>query len=159
MQPFPDFSPALSFAQSVRSDTAIRKGIINQPNAEQYANMKRVFEHIYVPLCQHYGLTLPVSSFFRCPALNRAIGGAKNSQHMYGQAIDIDCDSLAVPTNKELFAYIRSSGLGFDQIITEFPDANGKPGWIHVSFVSEKINRNNALQAISRNGKTEYVTL
>ena len=137
--PFPDFGPYLTFAEAIRSDTARRKGISNMPTEAQYLRMKAVYEHIYAPLCREFG-KLPVSSFFRSPMVNRAVGGSKSSQHMKGEAIDIDCDGYGRISNKSLYAYIKAN-MNFDQLILEYPDAHGNPGWVHVSFVSLTANR------------------
>lgn len=139
IQSFPDFGPYLTFAEAIRSDTARRKGIPNLPTAEQYASMKAVYDNVYEPLCKRFG-KLPVSSFFRSPVLNKAVGGSKTSQHMAGQAIDIDCDSIKVISNKQLHAWIRAN-MSWDQLGLEYPDANGNPGWVHVSWVSAEKNR------------------
>ncbi|NID09359.1 D-Ala-D-Ala carboxypeptidase family metallohydrolase [Fibrivirga algicola] len=138
-QSFPDFGPWLTYAEAIRSDTARRKGIANVPTAAQYARMKAVYDNIYAPLCKRFG-KLPVSSFFRCAELNKAVGGSKTSQHMVGAAIDIDCDGIKVIGNKALHAYIKAN-MSFDQLGLEYPDANGNPGWVHVSFVSLVENR------------------
>lgn len=139
-QPYPDFGKYLTYAEAVKSTTAIKKGIDNTPGAEQYANMKRLYEAVYKPLCEHFGFKLPVSSFFRSASLNKAIGGSPTSDHRNGNAIDIDCDGLPGIDNLQLFNWIRAT-LNFDQLILEKPDANGRPAWIHVSYRSRETNR------------------
>lgn len=131
-QPFPDFGPWLTYAEAVKSATALRRGIDNTPPVAVYDRMKLVYEHLYAPLCEHFG-KVPVSSFFRSVNLNRAVGGSKGSQHVTGEAIDLDCDGVRGVTNRAVFEFIRDR-LDFDQLINEAPDAAGNPSWVHVSF-------------------------
>ena len=138
-QPYPDFGVWLTYVEAVRSDTARRKGLSNVPTPAQYAAMKAVYENIYAPLCKRFG-KLPVSSFFRSKAVNKAVGGSRTSQHMEGEAIDIDCDGTRLIDNKNLFAWIKAN-MNWDQIILEYPDQNGNPGWVHCSYVSPELNR------------------
>ncbi|CCG99824.1 peptidase M15A [Fibrella aestuarina BUZ 2] len=156
MTQFPDFGKWLTLSEAIKSQTATRKGINNMPTQREYDNMVRLYNAVYVPICERFG-KLPVSSFFRCPALNKAVGGSATSDHVQGRAIDIDCDGLGegYPTNKELFEWVRTH-LEFDQVIQEFPDADGNPGWVHVGYRSPTQNRKRALKAVSQNGKTIY---
>ncbi len=155
VQPFPDFGKLLTYREAVKSDTAIRRGIKNIPTVEQYKNMCRVYHQVYVPLCAKFG-KLPVSSFFRSPTLNKAIGGASNSAHLYGAAIDIDCDGLGYPTNLELFNWIRAN-LKVDKLIKEAPHPiTGVPQWVHIGLNPSGPDRNLAMQMRRVNGKTIY---
>lgn len=79
-----------------------------------------------------------MSSGFRCRALNEAVGGSATSQHMSGQAADIDTGNRY--QNKLLFEYIRKS-LPFDQLIDESDFA-----WVHVSFRADGKNRKQVLK-------------
>ena len=99
------------------------------------------------------GGPIKINSFFRCPELNKAIGGSKTSQHCKGQAIDID-DTYKVVANSDMYNYIKNN-LDFDQLIWEFGD-NKNPNWLHVSYVSKDSNRNRCLRAYKSNGKTVY---
>lgn len=155
-QLFPDFGPLLTYAESVKSTTAIRLGITNVPTAEQYRNMVQAYKDFYVTICKQFG-KLPVSSFFRSPALNRAVKGSGTSAHMAGCAIDIDCDGLKTPTNKELYQWCRAN-LKFDQCITEFPDANGNPGWIHIAHNrTGGVDRQQGMRAVMKQGSVYYI--
>jgi hypothetical protein len=96
-----------------------------------------------------------ISSGFRSKELNTAIGGAKNSQHTTGEAVDIDHDlSANVVTNRMIFDFIKSN-LTFDQMIWEFGTSQN-PDWVHVSYVGGNKNRNQILRAIKHGGKTTY---
>jgi zinc D-Ala-D-Ala carboxypeptidase len=137
----------------VYSRTATRRDIINNPNAEQMENMVTIAEEVFEPLRMWVGGPVKINSFFRSPELNKAIGGSGKSQHCHGQAIDLD-DTFGRATNAEMFEFIKEH-LDFDQMIWEFGD-DENPNWVHVSYVSEKENRNRCLKAYKENGRTNY---
>ena len=149
-------SENLSLAECLKSKTATRLGINNEPHDEWVVeNLKALAEHIFQPCRDHFGCPIYVSSGYRSPDLNRAIGGAKRSQHMEGRALDLDCDVYGVITNAELFNYIREN-LDFDQMVWEFGDEDN-PDWVHVSYVHGGHNRKRCLRARrDDNGKVYY---
>jgi hypothetical protein len=118
--------------------------------------MTGVAHNIFEPLRLWVGGPIKINSFYRCPKLNKAIGGSKRSQHCEGRAIDID-DTFGYKTNAEMFYYIRDN-LNFDQMIWEFGDDNN-PAWVHVSFDSLDGNRGRLLKAIKENGKSKYILI
>ena len=149
-------SKHISFKEATISRTATRLNIDNEPNKEQLANMKLVAEKVFEPLRKWVGGPIKINSFFRSPKLNKAIGGSSKSQHCKGYAIDLD-DTFKHKTNAEMFNWIKDN-LNFDQMIWEFGDDNN-PNWVHVSYVSEKENRNRCLKAYKSNGKTAYALM
>jgi len=146
-------SKHISYKEGVYSRTATRRGIKNNPNAEQMENMIAIAEEVFEPLRTWVGGPIKINSFFRSPELNKAIGGSTKSQHCHGQAIDLD-DTFGRATNAEMFEFIKEH-LDFDQIIWEFGD-DTNPDWVHVSYVSPEQNRNRCLKAYKENGKTNY---
>tara|TARA_R110000744_G_scaffold207940_1_gene326637 strand:- start:893 stop:1348 length:456 start_codon:yes stop_codon:yes gene_type:complete len=149
-------SKYISDKEGVYSITAIRRGIDNVPNKEQLTNMQLIADNIFEPLRQWVGGPIKINSFFRCPELNKAIGGSSKSQHCKGQAIDID-DGFGKSTNAEMYHYIKDN-LDFDQMIWEFGDDNN-PNWIHISYVSPSENRNRCLKAYKKNKSTKYMVI
>ena len=148
-------SPHLSLAEMVRSSTAKRRGIRNLPTPEALVNMKILAEKIFEPVRQHFGVPIYVTSGYRCKALNDAIGGSPTSQHMQGEAMDIDMDGTTNGvTNAMIFNYIRHN-LDFDQLIWEFGTASN-PDWVHVSYESRGTQRKQVLLAKKVNGRTKY---
>lgn len=146
-------SKHISYKEGVYSTTATRRGIDNDPNDEQLVNMELIAEKVFEPLRKYVGGPIKINSFFRCSKLNTAIGGSRKSQHMKGQAIDID-DTFGVVANSDMYSYIKNN-LDFDQMIWEFGD-DENPNWVHVSYVSKEDNRNRCLKAYKNNGKTAY---
>lgn len=112
----------------LKSGTASKRGINNTPTPEIQKNLQALLDNVLNPIASKYPTPYKINSGYRCPALNAAVGGAKNSQHMKGQAADITCGSPAA--NKKLFDWIiNQSGINYDQII----DEKGYR-WIHISF-------------------------
>ena len=149
-------SAHISYKEGVRSNTATRRGIDNTPNDEQLDCMEKIAEEVFEPLRAYVGGPIKINSFFRCPELNKAIGGSSKSQHCKGQAVDID-DTFGRCTNAEMYHFIKEN-LDFDQMIWEFGD-DDNPDWVHVSYVSPEDNRNRCLKAYRENGKTKYMVL
>ena len=144
-------SEHLDLAEVTRSTDAKRLGIKNEPIAEHLENLKKLAENIFEPIREHFGVPIFVSSGYRSSALNKAIGGAKNSQHLLGQALDLDMDaSNSGVTNKMVFDYIVNN-LEFDQVINEH-----NYSWVHVSYNPKGNQRKQILDATKSNGKTIY---
>ena len=107
--------------------------------------MKLVAENCFEPLRKWWGKPIGISSFYRSPELNKAVKGQKTSQHMKGQAIDIDADICHNGlTNKMIFDWFLKRG-DFDQLIWEYGD-DMNPAWVHVSYVSKEKNRHDILK-------------
>ena len=149
-------SKHISYKEGVYSRTAMRRGIKNNPNAEQMKNMVAIAEGVFEPLRAYVGGPIKINSFFRSPELNKAIGGSSKSQHCHGQAIDLD-DTFGRATNAEMYEFIKQN-LDFDQMIWEFGD-NKNPDWVHISYVSPQQNRKRCLKAYKEEGKTCYKTI
>ena len=147
-------SEHISFKEAIKSNTALRRGINNEPDDYQITNMVNIAHNVFEPLREWVGGPIKINSMFRCEELNEAIGGSSRSQHCEGRAIDLD-DTFGYKTNAEMFDYIRKN-LSFDQLIWEFGDDNN-PAWIHVSYISEDENRGRVMRAEKINGKTKYI--
>jgi len=147
-------SKYISYAEATKSNTAIKYGIDNKPNEHQLKAMKMVASNVFDKVREHFGVPIYVSSFFRSKLLNTKIGGSKSSDHIDGEAIDIDADVFGGVTNKEIFDYIKEN-LEFDKLIWEFGD-DDNPSWVHVSYVSGN-NRKIVMKATKINGRTSYL--
>lgn len=139
-----NISKYISYQEATTSQTATRKRIDNTPTSAELICMQLVAMRIFDVVREHFNTPLRVSSFFRCLALNKAVGGAVNSQHKLGQAIDMQ--GTGDVTNKQIFDYIKNN-LDFDQLIWEFGN-NKNPAWVHVSYVSKEKNRKQILFVI-----------
>jgi len=109
-----------------KSDTATQKGIDNSAPTRVIDNLTILAQKVLQPLREWVCSLIIVNSGYRCAELNRAVGGAKNSQHLTGEAVDITAGSKE--RNRVLFEWIRDN-CQFDQLIWERDGA-----WIHVSY-------------------------
>lgn len=149
-----NISEHISYAEATNSYTAKKEGINNTPNQEELKAMKFLAENIFEPLRKYFGVPIHIPSFFRSSELNIKIGGAKNSQHTKGEAVDFDADRYGQITNKQIFNYIKDN-LEFDQLIYEFGN-DTNPDWVHVSC-KDSDNRKQILRAIKKNGMIKYI--
>ena len=125
--------------EATQSPTALRSRIINEPNEAQYTAMVMVAEYCFEPLRKWYDKPIKINSFFRCDALNKAVGGALKSQHSKGEAIDMTAGSRE--ENKKIFDWCKAN-LVFDQLINEYDYS-----WVHISYRPND-NRNQTLTII-----------
>lgn len=121
-------SPHFTVHEFTRSATAIRKGIDNTPTAEVLENLKLLAESLE-RVRSILNRPLHITSGYRSPKLNAAIGSKPTSAHVKGLAADFECPSFGTPEAimKELVKH--SKEIGYDKIILEFPP----DGWIHLS--------------------------
>ena len=137
-------SPHFSLAELTASQTAARKGLGNTPDAVvknnltiTAANLEKVRELLNHPII--------ISSGYRSPAVNRAVGGAATSAHTKGWAVDFICPGFGSPV--QVVEKLKSSDLIFDQIIEEGT-------WVHISFAPTM--RKQVMKASFKNGKPTY---
>lgn len=125
------------------SDTAKTYGIDNSIPKGLIANVVRLHDNILYPLRKFVGHPVIITSGYRCPELNKKVGGASNSQHANGQAADID---VVNQSNIAVFNWIREN-CEFDQLILENVDG---AQWVHVSYNFDK----NRKQCLSYDGRS-----
>jgi hypothetical protein len=147
-------SEHISYHEGTYSQTGVRRDLDNTPDDDQLKRMEEVAENLFEPLREWVGGPIKINSFFRGEPVNTAIGGSRKSQHMKGQAIDID-DTFGHKTNAEMYHYIKDN-LDFDQLIWEF-GTDKNPNWLHISWVSHRPNRKKLTVAKKVNGRTRYI--
>ena len=150
-------SKNLTLKEAVKSNTAIRLGIPNIPEDWEIHNLRAVAENVFQPVRDHFGVPIAVSSGYRSKELNKAIGGSKYSQHMIGEALDIDAHVFGKVTNAEIFNYIKNN-LEWDQMIWEFGD-DEEPNWVHVSYKEAGRNRKQIKRARRDEKNRVYYTV
>ena len=127
-----------------------KTGLNNQLTSEALANIEFLVTNLLQPLRDVFGKPIKITSGYRSPDVNKAVGGSKNSQHTKGEAVDILSDD-----NKSLFDLIKNN-FNFDQLIWEY-GTDEQPAWVHVS-VKKTGNRKQVMRAITNKiGKTLYV--
>jgi hypothetical protein len=149
-----EISKNVTYAEAIKSQTATRLGLENTPNEEQLENMKKVANECFQKAREHFGVPIAVTSFFRSPEVNRAIGGSTTSEHCQGKAMDIDADVFGGVSNSDLFHFFKDN-CEFNQLIWEYGNDNN-PDWVHISF-NEGGNKNQILKVYRQNGRSVYV--
>ena len=147
-------SKHISYHEGTYSQTGVRRNLDNTPDDDQLKRMEEVAKNLFEPLREWVGGPIKINSFFRGEPVNTAIGGSRKSQHMKGQAIDID-DTFGHKTNAEMYHYVKDN-LDFDQLIWEF-GTDKNPNWLHISWVSHRPNRKKLTVAKKVNGRTKYI--
>lgn len=127
-------SKNFTLEEMIYSDTARSLGINNTPPTEVIRNLGLLANNVLQPLRDKLGKSIICTSGYRCKVLNKKIGGAENSQHTRGQAVDIVVIGLAP---KNLYEFIKNSGIVYDQLILE---QTKSAQWVHISYCS-KLNR------------------
>ena len=115
-------------AEFINSATANRLGIDNMPTFEIVDNLNRLADYLD-GIRAKLGKPILVSSGYRCPMLNKAVGGVANSQHLKGLAADLICADM-----ESLEKVLRETG-GFDQLIKEHRKGSTS-FWFHISVCS-----------------------
>ena len=141
-----------SYFEMIKSSTADRMGVSNEPTTEHVINLVNLCNFILQPVREEFG-PIRISSGYRSPALNAKIGGSGKSQHCNGEAADFESSRIS---NPKLAAWIAKN-LEFDQLILEFYDGkNPNSGWVHCSYKKDGTNRKSTLTALKVKGKTQY---
>lgn len=117
-----------TLAEFLKSATAQRLKIDNTPTFEVVDNLNRLADYLD-RIREKLGRPILVNSGFRCPMLNKAVGGVANSQHLKGLAADVVCSDM-----NALEKILRETG-GFDQLIKEHRKGSTS-FWYHVSVCS-----------------------
>lgn len=117
-----------TLAELLYSETAIRLGYQEQftPDITIVRNMELLAVNILQPLRDAIKSPIHISSGYRCERVNNRTGGKPTSQHLLGQAADIQNYELG---NEYIFKKIQELHLPFDQLINEYNFS-----WVHVSF-------------------------
>ena len=149
-----NLSKHFTLREFTKSQTAERKGIINEPNEDQIEFMEQLCENVLEKIRSVFAEPININSGYRSVALCEAIGSKSTSQHCKGQAADIEIYGVS---NYELAKYIEKN-LNFDQLILECWDGvDPNSGWVHVSYVGENVNRKDVLTYNKEAGYTKGI--
>lgn len=122
-----------SIEELCKSSDAYKYNIANKPTGAIADRMVELVEKALDDIRQSWGSGIKVNSGFRCPELNKAIGGSSTSAHTTGYAADL------VPANGDMAGFQRhilkwAETHQFDQIILEYPGTNYISRWIHIGW-------------------------
>lgn len=141
------------------SATAQRLGIDNTPSDLVVSKLKTLCKTVLQPIRKKYGKSIVVTCGYRSTRLNKVVGGASTSDHIYGNAADIRSMSDTKADNKALFdliiGMVKKKEIQVKQVIDEFGY-----DWIHISYQDGRTTKKNQiLRAVKVNGKTTYKTV
>jgi hypothetical protein len=126
----PLLSKHLYLSDAIYSQTAIRKNINNRPTIEHIENLKILGREVYDKIYERFDGNIRISSGYRSAELNKAVGGSSTSQHLLGQALDIQ--GTGKVSNSQIFDYVRDN-LQYHQLIWEYGTAKN-PNWVHIGY-------------------------
>jgi len=142
-----------SLSEFINSSTARSRKIDNSlypqdpEHSKIIANLKVLCENVLEPLRQHLGVPVIISSGYRCPPLNKAVGGVRNSQHMTGEAADIYLPSLE--EGREMMRFIMEN-CTFDQLLWEKESKSSNNIWIHISCKLDSNQNRHQVKSITK---------
>ena len=139
--------------EMIASETAKKQKIDNTPSEAVKANLQALITNVLNPAREIYGRPITVSSGYRCPELNKAVGGVSTSQHVTGHAADL-VPATVNGSIAEIFAACVAVGK-FDQLIIEQNSKGTK--WVHVSYDPTK-NRHQMLSYLATR-EPKYITI
>ena len=146
-------SDNFSLSELIKSQTAERCNIDNNPNKEHIVSLEKLCDNILQPVRDYFQKPVMISSGYRSPELSQKIGSSSRSQHCKGQAADLEIPGVS---NKELADFINDN-LDFDQVILEFHDPDEiNSGWVHASYVGDANRSEYLLAEKDENGKVRY---
>lgn len=116
-------------SEFLRSDTATRLGLVNRPGPAELANIRQVLAPGMERVRNLLGVPVQITSGFRAPDVNAAVGGASTSQHTQGLAADFIAPEWGTPRTIVRELMVHAPDLRFDQLIFEGT-------WVHVSFTA-----------------------
>ena len=154
-------SKSFILQEFTRSNVALRKGIDNTPDKEGIWKLTLLATEILQPIRDRLSAPLRITSGYRSPELNKAIGGSTKSQHCKCEAVDLQFVKRGTMDNLRIYQALVDLDLDFDQCILEFGDSTEyndpmKPAWIHLSW---KVNDNRQQVLVAykdENNKTKY---
>jgi zinc D-Ala-D-Ala carboxypeptidase len=147
-------SPNFSLHELTKSETALRLDIDNTPGEAETENLRLLCEKVLQPVRDHFGKGVKVNSGFRASATNQATGGSKSSDHVKGQAADIEIPGVA---NADLAQWIMDNlRIHTTYSWSSTPRAYPDSGWVHVSYDPNNLKKQE-LTATKVAGKTQYL--
>lgn len=141
-------SPHFRLSEFLRSATATARKIDNTPSLDVVSNLQQLCVNVLEPLREHVGQAVVISSGYRSKALNTAVGGAKSSQHMTGEACDIHIPDEE--TGRRWFEWLMDN-VPFHQLIWEKSTPTSTRHWIHVAFKQDGHNAQHVIQNLVKN--------
>lgn len=129
-------SENFTIEEFTRSDKAKELGITNEPGEKELAALRVLVSRTIQPLRDKLGVPIHVNSGYRCPELNKAVGGVPTSQHQKGEAADLSINGKA----SDILEALENNNIPFDQAILY-----RKQNFLHVSLKLDGVQRSNVI--------------
>ena len=123
-----------SISEMTRSDTAKRLGIDNTPSDDIKKNLTLFINTVLDPIREDWGSPIIVSSVYRCPEFNKAVGGVKTSGHLYGYCADLQVKGDLRKFSNFVIEWMKEHQMKWDQIIWE---KSGNVTWLHFCWIGK----------------------
>jgi hypothetical protein len=133
------------------SDVARTRHIDNTPSAATVENLRRLAQTLEQARVLLGGKPMQITSGYRCPALNRAVGGVASSAHLAGLAADFVCPKFGAPL--DVVRKLAASNLAFDQLIHE----GGR--WVHIGLAADGVKPRRQVLTARFSGETASYTV
>lgn len=138
------------------SETAAKNGFLEQYNPTENIvnNLRKLATHIAEPIRAEFGSFSPTVAY-RCERVNTAVKGAKNSEHLRGQAFDETFIKDGKNISGEVFFWLLKSKLQWSKLIWEFGDVNN-PRWLHIGYDESNLKNEVLVAKKLGNGRVVY---
>ena len=123
-----------SIEEMTKSATAKRLGIDNTPSDKIKKNLTLFIEKILDPIREDWGSPISVSSGYRCPELNKAVGGAKTSGHQYGFCADLQVKGDLRKFSNFVIEWMKDHHMKWDELLFE---KSGNVTWLHFCWIGK----------------------
>lgn len=142
-------TPHFKLSEFEYSSTALAQGIDNQVPTSLIPSLTTLCREVLEPLREHVQEPVIISSGYRCPKLNKLVGGSPTSQHMKGEACDIYLEDQK--KLREWFKWLMDN-TDFDQLILERTTPKSTHWWLHVSCKpAPSLNRHQVIEGLVKN--------
>lgn len=132
-------------SEFIKSDTARWRLIDNTPSFEVVDHINELVGDFLQPLREAYGRPITITSGYRCPKLNRIVGGVDTSVHMVGYAADTqaaDFDGYVA----FVLSWVKHHDIAFDQLLIE---KKGSTRWLHIGLRNNKGEQRGQINTIN----------
>ena len=123
-----------SITEMIKSATAKRLGIDNTPSEDIKNSLTLFIEKILDPIREDWGSPIIVSSGYRCPELNKAVGGAKTSGHLYGFCADLQVKGDLRKFSNFVIEWMKDHHMKFDELLFE---KSSNVTWLHFCWIGK----------------------
>jgi zinc D-Ala-D-Ala carboxypeptidase len=139
-------SEHFSVAETQHSGYAVSHGIPNIPPLELECAVKHTADAMERVRAALGNKAIRITSWYRSPVVNRAVGSKPTSQHLKGEAVDFTCPTYGTPLDICRQLVKLQDLIRFDQLILE-------PSWVHISFTLSNAKPRGQVLSLLKSGQ------